>query len=240
MPTYDMTGIDITNLSSLNGAAVGGGGVNLTSATTAPASPSAGDQWFDTANGILYAYMTDGTDSQWLDISSANGVAAASTGGGAMELISTQTVSSSVASVDFTGLSGYDTYKVICKLSLSSYSVLKLKIYDNTVLFTGRIDNETNYNGITTMDNDVGYCKLSQSSFIDYYIEATLNFMSSGTDFLVVSTCSYPGGSPEYIANSASTDRTLDAMTSLTGFQVLTGTAETIDSGTISLYGIKS
>jgi hypothetical protein len=89
-------------------------GVNLTSATTAPASPSTGDQWFDTANGILFAYMTDGTDSQWIDISSSNGqAAAAAAGGGAMEFVSKTTVSSGTASVSFTGLTSGFTYKLI-------------------------------------------------------------------------------------------------------------------------------
>ncbi len=52
-------------------------GVDLSSAATAPTSPSTGDQWYDTANGILYVRVTDGTDAAWLDISSANGTAAA-------------------------------------------------------------------------------------------------------------------------------------------------------------------
>jgi hypothetical protein len=53
-------------------------GVNITSSATAPTSPSVGDQWFDISSGILSTYMTDGTDSDWLDVSSANGLAAAS------------------------------------------------------------------------------------------------------------------------------------------------------------------
>ena len=109
------TGINVTGTVAAtsytgDGSALTGitGGVNLTSATTAPSSPTAGDQWFDTTNGILYAYMTDGTQTQWLDISSANGQAAG--GGGAMELVSSTTLTSSVTSVEFTGLSGYDRY----------------------------------------------------------------------------------------------------------------------------------
>jgi len=90
------------------------GGVNLTSATTAPASPTAGDQWFDTANGILYAYMTDGTQTQWLDISSANGqaAAAAAAGGGAMELISANIVTTNTTIIEFTGITGYTRYQL--------------------------------------------------------------------------------------------------------------------------------
>ena len=98
-----ISGANLTNLPS--------GGVNMTSATTAPSSPAVGDQWYDTANGVLYVRVTDGTDAAWLDISSANGTAAAAGGGGggAMEFISTSTVSTAVSTVEIT-LSGYTDY----------------------------------------------------------------------------------------------------------------------------------
>ena len=82
---------------ALTAADVAGlGGVNMTSAATAPTSPAVGDQWYDTANGVLYVRVTDGTDAAWLDISSANGTAAAAAsgggGGGVVELISSTIV----------------------------------------------------------------------------------------------------------------------------------------------------
>jgi hypothetical protein len=52
-------------------------GVDLSSNASAPSSPAVGDQWYDTTNGVLYVRVTDGTDAAWLDISSANGTAAA-------------------------------------------------------------------------------------------------------------------------------------------------------------------
>ena len=47
--------------------ATGGGG--FTSGTTAPVSPTAGDEWFDTTTGILFKYINDGNSSQWIELS---------------------------------------------------------------------------------------------------------------------------------------------------------------------------
>jgi hypothetical protein len=44
------------------------GGITYTAATSPPVSPTAGDQWYDTAEGILYEYMDDGDTDQWVDI----------------------------------------------------------------------------------------------------------------------------------------------------------------------------
>ena len=97
---------DGSGLTNLPSSSSGGGGVNMTSAPTAPTSPAVGDQWYDTANGVLYVRVTDGTDEAWLDISSANGTAAASGGGGgAWEVIGSQTVTGSgIYSMEFTGV----------------------------------------------------------------------------------------------------------------------------------------
>lgn len=48
------------------GAGSGGGGA-FTYASSAPSSPSVGDRWVDSANGILYTYINDGTTSQWVE-----------------------------------------------------------------------------------------------------------------------------------------------------------------------------
>ena len=44
----------------------------LISQSTAPTSPALGQQWFDTSQGVLYEYLSDGTDSAWLDQGAAN------------------------------------------------------------------------------------------------------------------------------------------------------------------------
>jgi hypothetical protein len=110
----------------------------MTSAATAPSSPAVGDQWYDTANGVLYVRVTDGTDAAWLDISSANGTAAAAGGGGggAWEEIENIAISSGTASIEM-GLTGYTVYKLI-------YSMNGLGGYTNIHL-TGSEDNGSTY-----------------------------------------------------------------------------------------------
>jgi hypothetical protein len=54
-----------------NGAAYssgsGGGGITYTTSNTAPASPSAGNFWYEPATDIKYQYINDGTSSYWVD-----------------------------------------------------------------------------------------------------------------------------------------------------------------------------
>jgi hypothetical protein len=45
-----------------------GGGITYTASTTPPVSPAIADQWYDTAEGILYEYIDDGDTDQWVDI----------------------------------------------------------------------------------------------------------------------------------------------------------------------------
>jgi hypothetical protein len=52
-----------------------GGGSSVTVSDTAPASPSDGDQWFDSADGSLSVYYNDGSSSQWISTSGPGGVA---------------------------------------------------------------------------------------------------------------------------------------------------------------------
>ena len=44
----------------------GGGGASVTTADTAPSSPSDGDLWYDTTTLRLYVYYDDGSSSQWV------------------------------------------------------------------------------------------------------------------------------------------------------------------------------
>ena len=48
---------------------VSGGTVTWDAQTTPPSSPTAGDFWFNTTNGILYQYVNDGDSDQWVDMS---------------------------------------------------------------------------------------------------------------------------------------------------------------------------
>lgn len=50
--------LDLSSLST------GGGGASVTVSTTAPSSPSTGDQWFDSEDAIMYIYY----DSHWVEV----------------------------------------------------------------------------------------------------------------------------------------------------------------------------
>lgn len=51
--------------------ATNAGGASVTVDTTAPLSPSLGDLWWDSTNGVLRVYYNDGTSSQWVDASTS-------------------------------------------------------------------------------------------------------------------------------------------------------------------------
>ena len=55
-----------------NNQLVVGGGINLTTDSSPPASAEVGDQWYDTTDGILFEYLDDGTSQQWVDITSSS------------------------------------------------------------------------------------------------------------------------------------------------------------------------
>jgi hypothetical protein len=50
------------------GAGGGGGGTAFTYSSSAPVSPSAGDEWLDSTSGILYTYVNDGNSSAWVEL----------------------------------------------------------------------------------------------------------------------------------------------------------------------------
>jgi len=57
-----------------------GGGTTFTASSSAPGSPSAGDEWLDTDNGILYTYVNDGNSSQWVELGAPGLVASGGAG----------------------------------------------------------------------------------------------------------------------------------------------------------------
>lgn len=52
-----------------------GGGVTVSA--TAPATPIAGDAWYDTVDGTLYVYYNDGDSSQWVEVAANSGISVA-------------------------------------------------------------------------------------------------------------------------------------------------------------------
>lgn len=60
-------GITITP-NSAGALVVAATGPTWTNSSSAPGSPSDGDEWFDPDTGILYRYVNDGTSSQWVEL----------------------------------------------------------------------------------------------------------------------------------------------------------------------------
>ena len=69
----------------------------------------------DNAVGLDQLNLSDGTDGQFLKTNGSGTLsfADAAGGGGAWNVISSQTVSSSVSHVTFTGVTGYENYKIV-------------------------------------------------------------------------------------------------------------------------------
>lgn len=64
--TYDSAKNRWNRTVSIGGG--GGGGASVTVGTTAPASPSNGDLWFDSTDLLLYMYYADGSSNQWVQV----------------------------------------------------------------------------------------------------------------------------------------------------------------------------
>jgi hypothetical protein len=72
---------------NVSGGSGGGSNSSVTVSNTTPPSPSEGDLWFNTEEGITYVYYDDGTSAQWVDATSymniPNTNISLSSGGGA-------------------------------------------------------------------------------------------------------------------------------------------------------------
>ena len=51
----------------------GGGGASVTTSDSAPSSPSNGDLWYDTDDGGMFVYYSDGTSNQWVEVIGTQG-----------------------------------------------------------------------------------------------------------------------------------------------------------------------
>ena len=52
----------------LSWATASGSGTTFTYSSSAPGSPSAGNEWLDSTSGILYTYVNDGNSSAWVEL----------------------------------------------------------------------------------------------------------------------------------------------------------------------------
>ena len=162
-------------------------------------------------------------------------------GGGSWNLISTTTVSSAVASVDFTSIGSYNRYVLLWDGEMDGAQVSKIQIYDNGSLVTssdyvmlrsrmssGGSAFATTFSGwIVTngMVSQIGRFEISVAA-----PRATIEMMQGGL-LGTADTCNtmfvHGGMKSTY------------SITDITGFRFTTtsGTAE-IESGRFSLYGI--
>tara|TARA_R110000764_G_scaffold133078_3_gene221018 strand:- start:9803 stop:12121 length:2319 start_codon:yes stop_codon:yes gene_type:complete len=241
-----ISGANLTNLPS--------SGISMTSATTAPSSPTVGDQWYDTANGVLYVRVTDGTDEAWLDISSANGTAAAA-GGGAWEVIQSQTVSSSVTSVVFnTGITGYTHYKLLftCYYSGHTTATTIWVSSDGGSTYEGNswkaAQTTVKSDGIAA--NNAGWASSGGKLGINRYNNqhATTQYLSAEVIFTGLTEGVWTHANSDcinYVSNTtASAASTFAIMPTTTAYNAIkiseVNSTVTIDSGTFTLYGIKN
>ena len=83
----DITWTYNTSKTRWTSSTAGAGGSSVTVSDTAPTSPSAGDQWFDSSSLTMFVYYADGSSSQWVPATpagqtGATGAAGAGAGAG--------------------------------------------------------------------------------------------------------------------------------------------------------------
>jgi len=66
---------DVANTLTINSTAAGGGG-GATISDTPPASPTAGQLWWESDSGATYIYYTDANSSQWVQVADGGGALA--------------------------------------------------------------------------------------------------------------------------------------------------------------------
>ena len=155
---------------------------------------------------------------------------AAGGGGGAMVLISTNTFTSSTASIDFTGISGYSRYQIIFSMETSGAGTLRMRVG-----IDGTYDTGSNYNvggGLqTSMQVIGGFSATSKHGEINIMnlnqTERTAVFTSGVGE-------SNDGSSHSY-QTSGGGHRTATAQNSITLF----GSGGNLSSGVVALYGVK-
>lgn len=103
---------------------------------------------FTTISGAYSLPNTDGTSGQVLSTDGAGSVSWATAGGGAWNLIQTTEVTTSVSSIEFTGLSGYTQYVLLLDLS-TDYSNVTMRFG-----IDGTYDSGSNYRNLSNSTGD--------------------------------------------------------------------------------------
>jgi hypothetical protein len=161
-----------------------GGGASVTTADTAPSSPSDGDLWYDTTTLRLYVYYNDGTSSQWVKANpSGSGIALTS--------LSVTTNSVGTAALSYNNTTGVFSYT---PPDLSSYltgitgqSIANLSdVYDSISPTNNSVLQWDNVN--SRWDAALGVTPNNVQSYVDTHINtstaATNEILSwNGTDY---------------------------------------------------------
>ena len=177
-----------------------------------------------------------------LDVEAITVGGAAIGGGGAMELISTQVVSASVASVEFTGLTTYDRYEI--RFALNSVAKARMQILlsvDNGVSFiTTGYDSAITKNGVTTTTAvaSVPYIDIGGSAYYQRAGVIELENMKTTDGAIVNFRITGSSGVGGVAALTHGTERLAAQTLDIDAIQILTN-LNTFDSGEVSLYGIK-
>ena len=96
---------DINQLADSSNLLSSGGGSSVTVSDTAPTSPSAGDQWFDSSSLTMFVYYADGSSSQWVPATPAGQTGATGSAGAAGAAGSNPTPTiTSVTPASYTGV----------------------------------------------------------------------------------------------------------------------------------------
>ena len=179
-----------------------------------------------------YLLPSLGTAGQVLTVNSgANATEwATAGGGGALELISTNTFTSSASSLEFTNISGYTHYRVVFALNTSGAGVLYIRVGIN-----GTYDTGSNYNLAGSSQDKVqmfggfsgkAYCGETHITHLNQTLSTKIYSSGIMESNDATSTNNYETGGGH---------RTTTAQNSIQIF----GSSGNISSGIISLYGVK-
>ena len=150
-----LTAADVANFTTVHSA-------------TAPTNPIVGTKWFNTTTGVLQEYLSDGTDSAWLDISSGT-------------TIGTTTTTATVIAPAAQGYINSENSGTAAGCSYT-YSAGTTTVTFNTAM------TDTNYSVITDKEGFDEHQVLTGSKTLTYFVMQSRD--SAGTN--VMSPASWP------------------------------------------------
>ena len=203
----------------------------ITSSATAPSSPSAGDLWHNSETSELFIYYSDGTDSAWLGINSAN----ANEG----SLTRMAAVSVSGTACNFTGIpaTARKIEIVFEEVSLSSGDDYLIRIGDAGGLEDSGYTGGSTRLGLSSSDSIVatdGFAIYSNSG--DYKLTGSVLLHNIDGNTWVISGILYLGSTGGVVVTaSVNGSKTLSGQLDRIQIRPEGGT-QTMDNGKISVF----